>query len=143
MKLSKTEIISRFNSWLTAWNSYDLEEVMDFMHEEVVFENWDRTVVSGKSALQKAWLPWFVHNGNFKFFNEDIFIDEQEQKMTFQWRLEWPSLERSFKGKSEIRHGVDILHFKDKKIIKKYTFSKTSIQIDSKPVLLYAPNNGF
>ncbi|HEY5367834.1 MAG TPA: hypothetical protein VIJ75_02490, partial [Hanamia sp.] len=57
-------------------------------------------------------------------------------------RLEWPSLEKFFKGKDEIRHGVDVLYFLDDKIIKKYTYSKTNIQIDSRIILLEAPKNG-
>jgi len=143
MNFSRVDIIRHFNVWLTAWDEHDLDGVMEFLHEDIVFENWNGVVVSGKSALQKSWVPWFIHHGNFKFIKEDIFIDEQEQKMTFQWRLEWPSLEKFFKGKLEIRRGVDVLHFLDGKIIKKYTYSKTSIQIDSRPVSLYAPKNDF
>lgn len=138
MSLSRAEILTKFNVWLTAWNEHDLEGVMKFMHEEIVFENWNGDVISGKDTLQKAWLPWFIHHGNFKFIKEDIFIDEQEQKMSFAWRLEWPSLEKSFKGNPEIRRGVDVLYFLDEKIIKKYTYSKTIIQIDSIPILLHA-----
>ena len=141
MHLSKEEMLNRFNLWLTAWDEYNLEGVMDFMHEEVIFENWDGAIVAGKMALQKSWIPWFIFNGNFKFIKEDIFIDEQEQKISFQWKLEWPSFEKGFKGKHEIRRGVDVLHFLDGKIIKKYSFSKTSIQIDSKQVLLCASND--
>jgi len=141
MNLSRAEIITQFNVWLNAWDEHNLKGVMEFMHEEIVFENWNGIIISGKSALQKSWTPWFIHHGNFKFINEDIFIDEQEQKMTFQWRLEWPSIEHFFKGKPEIRRGVDILHLQDGKIIKKYTYSKTSIQIDNMPVSLYPPKN--
>lgn len=138
MNLSRDEMLKNFSVWLTAWDEYDLEGVMDFMHSDVVFENWDGAIVSGKEALQKAWTPWFIFNGNFKFFNEDVFIDEQEQKLTFQWRLEWTSFEKDFKGQPETRRGVDVLHFLDGKIIKKYSFSKTSIEINSKTVLLSA-----
>jgi len=138
MSLRRNEIICNFNIWLSAWNDHNLEGVMEFMHEEVVFENWNGDIISGKKALQKAWLPWFIHHGNFKFINEDIFIDEQEQKMSFAWRLEWPSLEKSFKGKPEIRRGIDVLHLLDHKIIKKYSYSKTNIQINSEFVLLSA-----
>ncbi|MEO9144892.1 MAG: nuclear transport factor 2 family protein [Ginsengibacter sp.] len=143
MNLSKSEVLKKFSTWLIAWNEHDLGGVMEFIHEEVVFENWNGVVVSGKSALQKAWLPWFIHHGNFKFIKEDVFFDEAEQKMTFLWRLEWPSLEKFFKGKNEIRCGADILYFSDEKIIKKYTYSKTNIQIDSRIVLLEAPKNEF
>ena len=138
MNLSRVEILRHFNVWLTAWDEHDLDGVMKFMHEDIVFENWNGIIVSGKSTLQKTWAAWFMHHGNFKFIKEDIFINEEEQKMTFQWRLEWPSLEAYYKGKPEIRRGVDLLHFLDGKILKKYTYSKTTIQIDSIPVSLIA-----
>ena len=140
INLSREEMQKNFASWLIAWDNYDLEGVLDWMHDDVVFENWDGKVVTGKSDLQKAWLPWFIFNGNFKFYNEDVFIDEEKQKLSFQWRLEWPSPEKNYKGLPEIRRGVDVIHFLQGKIIKKYSFSKTIIQIDNKLVLLTASN---
>lgn len=138
MNLSRSEILDHFDIWLAAWNEHDLERVMEFMHDDVLFENWNGAIVSGKNSLQKSWTPWFINHGNFKFIKEDIFFDEQEQKMIFQWRLEWPSVEKKFKGKHEVRRGVDILHFLGGKIYKKYTYSKTRIQIDSVLVDIYA-----
>lgn len=131
MNLLRVEVLTHFNVWLTAWNDHDLNGVMEFMHEEVVFENWDGVVISGKNALQKSWVPWFIRHGNFRFDKEDLFIDEQQQKMTFQWRLEWPSLEKKYLGKKEIRRGVDIIHFREGKIYKKFSYSKTTLEIDA------------
>jgi hypothetical protein len=138
MNLTKGEIISQYKKWLAAWNEHDLEGVIEFFHTDIVFENWNGAIIIGKKALQRSWTPWFLNHGNFKFIEEDIFIDEQEQKMLFKWRLEWPSPEKLYIGKHEIRRGVDILHFQDCKIIKKYTYSKTTLQIDSLPVTLNA-----
>lgn len=141
MKLSRSEILENFNLWLIAWDNYDLETVLKYMHEDIVFEGWDGTVVTGKKTLQAIWTPWFIFNGNFKFISEDISIDEQNQKMTFLWRLEWPSIEKDFKGKPEVRRGLDVLHFLDGKINKKYSYSKTSIEIEDRIVLLHASKN--
>jgi hypothetical protein len=131
MKFSREEILTHFDIWLCAWDDHDLEGVMKLMHEDVIFENWNGSIVFGRNALKKSWTAWFTHHGDFRFIKEDIFIDEEEQKMTFQWRLEWPSLELQFKGRPERRRGVDLLHFLDGKIIRKYTYSKTIVQIDS------------
>ena len=141
MNLSREEILNKFDIWLAAWDDHDLKGVMELMHDDVVFENWNGSIVFGKIALKKSWTPWFAHHGNFKFINEDIFIDEKEQKMAFQWRLEWPSLEIQFKGRPETRRGIDLLHFREGKIIRKYTYSKTIVQIDSTPVYLMAQKN--
>jgi len=131
-------MLSKIHVWLSAWDKHDLDSVMALMHDEVVFENWTGVSIAGKQALHRAWTPWFMQHGNFKFIFEDIFVDEKEQKALFQWRLEWPSLEKTYKGKPEIRSGVDVLHFLDGKIYKKYSYSKTTLIIDGSPIALSA-----
>ncbi len=138
MHLSKTELQDGLNLWLKAWDEYNLEAVLEFMHEDVVFENWDEMIVLGKAAVQKFWIPWFIFNNNFKFIIEDVLIDELVQKISFQWKFEGVTFEKEFKGKHERRRGVDLLHFLDGKIIKKSSYSKTVIQIDSQQILLGA-----
>ena len=136
MHLSKTNAMLLFNEWLIAWNKHDLEGVMNLLHDEIVFENWNGAKIVGKKLLKKAWTLWFSNHGNFRFSEEGLFFDEDEQKMTFMWRLHWPSHLTMHKGKPEIRHGVDILYFKDGKLIEKHTYSKTTIQIEGLPISL-------
>ena len=138
MNLSRTEMQGHFDQWLIAWNNHDIEGVMEFIHDEVVFENWDGRVTSGKTNLKKSWGLWFKHHGNFKFIPEDVFMDETNQKMAFAWKLEWPSLEKKHIGKREKRGGVDILHLNGGKIFRKNTYSKTTIEIDSLLVMMHA-----
>ena len=138
MQLSKIEILKLINDWLFAWNEHNLEGVMELMHDDIVFENWTEDTIIGKNNLQRLWIPWFRNHGNFKFAQEDIFVDELEQKALFSWTLQWPSTEKYFKDKPEVRRGVDVLHFQNGRIHKKITYSKISIQIDSKHVKLTA-----
>jgi len=44
--------------------------------------------------------------------------------------LDWPSTEKGQEGKAEKRRGLDVIHFQDGKIIKKLTYSKTTVEID-------------
>lgn len=136
MNFSKEEIILLFKEWLIAWNEHNLEGVMKLLHEDIIFENWTGETIVGKNLLKKFWTPWFLNHGNFKFISEDIFFDENEQKMLFMWRLEWPSRLILYKGKQEIRRGVDVLHFRDGKLFQKHTYSKTTILIEGLPILL-------
>ncbi|MEO6133648.1 MAG: nuclear transport factor 2 family protein [Ginsengibacter sp.] len=138
MNLPRAEILKKFDTWVIAWNAHDLDGVMEFMHENVVFQNWNGNTVSGKSSLAKSWAPWFLRHGNFKFIQEDFFIDEQQQKMTFTWQLEWLSLEKKHLGKHEVRKGVDVLYLQEGNIIRKNTYSKTNILIDAALVNLNA-----
>jgi len=136
MHLSKPKIMLLFNEWLIAWNKHDLEGVMNLLHDEIVFENWTGATIVGKKLVKKAWTHWFLNHGNFIFSEEGLFFDANEQKMVFMWKLEWPSRLTKYKGKNEIRHGVDVLYFKDGKLIQKQTYSKTTIQIDGLPISL-------
>jgi ketosteroid isomerase-like protein len=129
MTLSREEIRSAIEAWNLAWERYDLEGVLALMHDDIVFDNWTGGRAEGKAALRKAWQPW-VAAGGFRFIEEDLFVDEADQKVLFRWRLEWPSREKGFAGKPERRRGVDVMHFKDGKMTQKLTYSKTTIEID-------------
>ena len=138
MSLTREEIKSLLEQWNLAWDNHDLEGVMKLFHDEIVFDNWTGGKAEGKETLRKAWAPWFANHGGFRFTEEETFIDDKEQKVLYRWRLEWPSSEKGHEGKPEKRRGIDILHFQDGKIIRKLTYSKTTIEIDGKRFPLHA-----
>ena len=137
MKLARKEIIRQLKKWNLAWENHDLDKVMALFHEDIFFENWTGAYIKGKKALKNAWENWFNNHGNFRFLEEEIFVDEQLQKVLYQWVLEWPSTEPGFEDQTEIRKGVDVIHFQDGKIITKLTYTKTSIEINDKRLLLH------
>ena len=132
--LTKKQIIDLLTRWNEAWNEHDINKVAELFHNNIIFEAWTGAKISGAEVLKKAWEPWFKNHGGFRFNTEDLFVDEEAQKVLFQWSLEWPSLEKQYYGKPERRRGVDVMHFEDGKIIRKYTYSKTTIEIDGKLV---------
>ncbi len=134
--LNKTQMVDLLNRWNEAWNDHDIEKVAELFHEDIVFEHWTGSTVRGAEALKKVWGPWFANHGGFRFDTEDLFVDEEAQKVLFQWSLDWPSVEKGQQGKPERRRGVDVLHFRDGRIIRKYTYCKTTIEIGGKPVRL-------
>ena len=138
MKLSRQELIRVLQDWNQAWDNHDLDGVVALFDDDILFENWTGTKVKGKEALRKAWMPWFANHGGFRFSGEDIFVDEQDQKILYRWMLENPSFEKGFEGKPERRRGADLLHFKDGKIIEKLTYSKTSVEIGGERIYLHA-----
>lgn len=115
---------------------------MQLFHEDVLFENWTGARIRGRDSLEKAWASWFENHGDFRFTEEDTFIDEAEQKVLYRWQLEWPSWESGFEGGHEVRHGVDVLHFIDGKIIKKLTYCKTTLEIEGQRIPLSALAGG-
>ena len=99
MKLSKDEIKEAMAQNGVAWDNQDLEGVLELYHDDVFFENWTGGYARGKKALREAWTPWFTSGGDFRFNRDDLFIDEDEQKLTVTWELEWPSTEKGYEGK--------------------------------------------
>ena len=136
MPLTKDQIIKAMTAWNQAWDNHDLNGVMDLFHEEVTFVNWTGGKVQGREALRQAWEPWFANHGGFKFTPQDLFVDESEQKVAYQWQLDWPSLEKGRAGQPERRLGMDIIHFKDGKIIGKYSYSQTTLELEGQKVRL-------
>ena len=130
MGLGRGQIKEALDRWNRAWDDHDLEGVMALFHDEILFENWTGAKVKGKDALRKAWTPWFKNHGGFRFIEEETFIDEVAQKVLYRWRLDWPCMEKGHEGKPETRRGVDVLHFQDGKIIRKLTYSKTTVEIE-------------
>jgi ketosteroid isomerase-like protein len=141
VNLSEKAIRKILTDWFRAWDDHDLNGVMVLFHDDVFFENWTGGRARGREALRKAWSPWFEDHGNFKFIEEDIFIDVAAQKALYRWTLEWPSRERGFEGGRERRRGVDVLHFRNGKIIKKLTYCKTVIEIEGTRVSLRASHS--
>jgi ketosteroid isomerase-like protein len=140
--MTRDQILSALAQWNRAWDAHDLQSVMALFHEDVFFENWTGAHVRGKASLAKAWQGWFSDHGGFRFTAEDTFVDEVQQKALYRWRLEWPSLEKGYEGRPEIRRGVDVLHFKDGKIIAKLTYSKTAVDIGGRRCPLRADRPG-
>lgn len=138
MVLSREEIKKALARWNRAWNKHDLNGVMELFHDEILFENWTGARAKGKESLREAWAPWFENHGGFRFTEEEAFIDEAEQKALYRWQLDWPSPEKGCEGRGERRRGVDVLHFRDGRIIQKLTYSKTTVEIDGERVRLFA-----
>jgi len=134
--LSRKQIDELLGGWLKAWNSHDLEGVMELFHDEIVFESWHGETVRGKRALRAAWMGWFDNHGGFRFESLGNVIDADSQEAAFRWSLEWPRREEPFEGKRETREGLDILHFRDGLIDSKLTYTKAAVQIDGKMIKL-------
>lgn len=136
--LDREKTIEVLNRWNDAWNEHDLDRVMELLHDDVEFENWTGGRVAGKEALRKAWAPWFADHGGFRFTTEDLFVDEKAGKVLFRWALDWPSAEKGREGQPERRRGVDVMRFRDGRIVEKYTYSKTTLEIGGSRVKLTA-----
>ena len=134
--LTRSEILDALSEWNQAWARHDLDGVMALFHDDILFENWTGGRAEGKENLRAAWSEWFQNHANFRFTDEETFVDEQDQKALYRWTLDWASLEKGYEGKRERRRGVDVLHFKDGKIVRKLTYSKTVVEMEGRRIRL-------
>lgn len=111
---------------------------MALFDDDVLFDNWTGQRVRGKALLHRIWAQWFACHGDFRFIEEQTMIDEARQTAVYCWRLEWPSQEAGYEGAHESRSGVDVLHFRNGRITRKLSYSKTTLHIDGKRVPLIA-----
>jgi ketosteroid isomerase-like protein len=130
MDSSSLPLQMQLDRWFQAWAKYDLEGVLDFCHDEILFENWTGARVQGKKQLRRAWSGWFSNPDGFRFICEELWIAADESRATFRWVLEWPSRETG--GQRERRRGIDLLIFSDGLIREKVTYSKTVVEIDGR-----------
>jgi len=126
--LPRGDIAAALDKWNRAWEEYDLEGVLDLMDDNVFFENWNGARVRGRDALRKAWRSWF-EGRDFRFMPEDLFIDEEKQKVLYQWTLEWPCPDPSYERQTERRRGVDVMTFQNGRMTVKQTYSQTALEI--------------
>ncbi|MBD3179529.1 MAG: DUF4440 domain-containing protein [Candidatus Latescibacteria bacterium] len=134
--LSREEMDSAVKKWMKAWNRHDLEGVMALFHDDVIFENWSGGRVRGKRNLRRVWKPWFNENGGFEFETIGILLDTESQQALLRWKLYWPSRLQGYRGKTEEREGLDVLHFRGGLIDLKLTYTKTAVEIDGRKVRL-------
>jgi hypothetical protein len=89
MILSRKKMESALRKWHKAWADHDLDGVMELFHEEVLFENWTGGKAEGRENLRRAWSDWFTRHCEFRFIEEETFIDESLQKVLYRWQLSW------------------------------------------------------
>jgi hypothetical protein len=130
MNLKRHQIETIIKDWMEKFNNFDLPGVMEYFHDDIIFENWDDASIKGKKLLSRAWKTWFK-NKNFNFEIGNIHVDSDKQTAILEWHLQW-----FFNNNNESRRGIDILFFHDTKIITKKTYTKTLINIESAPVML-------
>lgn len=136
--LPRDEILELLGRWYRAWDRHELEAVLALFSEDVLFENWTGGRVQGKEALRRAWATWF-DGRDFRFEEEESFVDVAAQKALYRWTLHWPCREPGREGLPELRRGVDVLHFSGGLICRKLTYSKTTLEIGAERVRLSGP----
>ncbi len=111
------DIVIRFTD---AFNRMDLDAVMAFMADDVVYDEFNGTRSRGRAAVREAFVPQFRGDyGKMQFITEDLFVDATAGKALIRWVCTLATT----RGPAAWR-GLDILHVKDGRITEKHTYAK-------------------
>jgi uncharacterized protein (TIGR02246 family) len=119
--MDRAHLLALTARFVEAFNNNDLEGVMAFFADDGVYDEFNGRRNVGKAAVRAALEPQF--NGAFgemKFLDEDMFVDPDAGKVMASWRCTL-----SIKGEPTSWRGLDLMHFKNDKLVQKLTYAKT------------------
>ncbi len=104
-----------------AFNAENLDEVMSYFADDAIYDEFDGTRNVGKAAIRDAFIPQFEGKfGRLRFHTEDMLLDVDGGKALIRWLC---TVEES--ARQGGYRGLDILHFRDGKLVEKHTYAKT------------------
>ncbi len=115
----RAALLEAFNA---AFNRHDVDGMMACLSENCVFENTepppDGTRYEGQAAVRAFWEDFFRQSPEAHIEFEDILLvnDRAVQRWVYSWR--------DAQGAAGHVRGVDILKFKDVKIVEKLSYVK-------------------
>ncbi len=105
-----------------AWNRHDVDEVMDLMTEDCVFESTspppDGERVEGSPAMRAFWTRFFEQSPQAFIEIEDLFACGEQA--TMRWRYQWDAEP----GQQDHVRGVDVYRLRDGKVAEKLSYVK-------------------
>ena len=108
-------------SFLDAFNRNDLDGVMSFFTDDIVYDELDGTRSEGLAAVRAAFAPQFDGKfGQMTFVEDDTFIDADSGKIMSSWDLKISKDD----GTTLVLRGLDLLQFRGDKICLKQTYVK-------------------
>lgn len=108
-----------------AFNRDDLEEVMSFFAADSIYDEFNGVRTQGLAAIRKAFEPQFAGVfGRMRFHTEDMFLDVPAGKALIRWTL---TLEEETRAGAY--RGLDILHWRDGKLVEKHTYCKAKVPL--------------
>ena len=124
MKNSKKQMtVAQLAQFSAAWNRHDIDDLMNFMHEECIFQtaagpNAYGTRHEGMDAVRAAFESAWINIPDAQWLNDQHFVDGDFGVS------EWTFVGTTGDGSCIETDGVDIFTFKDGKIQMKNVFRK-------------------
>lgn len=108
--------------FVDAFNQMDIDGVVSFFSEDAVYEDSRGGSHTGPEAIRQAFTPLVGGAmGKISFDAEDLFMEEDTGKVMASW-----TLNMEVDGKPVAVRGLDCLHFKGDKLVKKLAYMKAA-----------------
>lgn len=121
MSARKQELERIGGAFLKAFNDNDLDGVMSFFTDDIVYDELDGTRSQGLDAVRSAFEPQFAGRfGQMTFVEDDTYIDAEANKVMSSWDLRIKKED----GSTLVLRGLDLLVFRGDKICLKETYVK-------------------
>lgn len=122
MSVDTKELQQATCKFVDANNLADLEAVMDFFSDDAVYEDIYGGRHVGVAEIRAAFLPLFDGSfGKVEYVGEDLFVDGDAGKVMVSWRCNL-----QLNGEPFYLRGLDLLHFRDGKLVAKLAYGKAS-----------------
>lgn len=108
-----------------AFNRENIDEVMSYFTEDAIYDEFNDVRHTGTDAIRAAFIPQFSGAfGRMRFHTEDMFLDVDSGKAMIRWVL---TLEEE--TRQGAYRGLDLLHFKNGKLVEKHTYCKAKMPL--------------
>ena len=123
--MDRAHLLDLSARFVDAFNRNDLDAVMAFFADDGVYDEFNGRRNVGKAAIRAAFAPQFSGAfGEMKFIDEDMFVDPEAGKVMASWRCTL-----SVKGEPTSWRGLDLMHFRDDKLVQKLTYAKAKVPL--------------
>ncbi len=121
MTASREQLKAWVEDFTEAFNRENIDEVMAYFADDAVYDEFHGGRHVGKAAIRAAFEPQFAGKyGRMRFHTEDMFLDAEAGKAMISWLL---TLETGAHAGGW--RGLDLLHFRDGRLVEKQTYAKT------------------
>ena len=118
----RAELVELTTRFVDAFNRQDLDDVVSFFSEEAIYEDSRGGSHIGHQAIRAAFEPLLNGaRGKIRFDGEDFFTEVDTDKVMASWRLHM-----EVDGKQVSMRGLDLLHFKGDRLVRKLAYCKSA-----------------
>ena len=118
----RAELADLTERFVDAFNQMDIDGIVSFFSEDAVYEDSRGGSHTGPDAIREAFTPLVGGAmGKISFDAEDLFMEEDTGKVMASWKLHM-----EVDGKPVVVRGLDCLHFKGDRLVKKLAYMKAA-----------------